>query len=125
VTAAREVPGVAAVLTAHDLAGVVKPMRAIARTPAYRPCDTPILARDKVRMVGEPVALVLAADRYRAEDGVAAVALKLAPLPALLTMDDALAAAPRRSTPMRPRTSSTASSSRSATSQGRSSRRMR
>jgi carbon-monoxide dehydrogenase large subunit len=92
VTAAREVPGVAAVLTAHDLAGVVKPMRAIARTPAYRPCDTPILARDKVRMVGEPVALVLAADRYRAEDGVAAVALKLAPLPALLTMDDALAA---------------------------------
>jgi carbon-monoxide dehydrogenase large subunit len=43
-------------------------------------------------MVGEPVALVLAADRYRAEDGVAAVALKLAPLPALLTMDDALAA---------------------------------
>jgi carbon-monoxide dehydrogenase large subunit len=91
ISAALEVPGVVAVLTASDLATTVKPMRAISRAPGYRPCDTPILAQDKVRMVGEPVALVLADDRYHAEDGAGAVRLKLDPLPVLLTMEDALA----------------------------------
>ncbi|MGI8558198.1 MAG: hypothetical protein ACR2ND_07800 [Solirubrobacteraceae bacterium] len=66
-------------------------MPAISRAPGYRPCDTPVLANDKVRMVGEPVALVLADDRYHAKDGPGAVRLRLDPLPALLTMEDALA----------------------------------
>lgn len=84
-------PGVVAVLTAADLDGVADPIRAVSRAPGYRPCDTPILAREKVRMVGEAVALVVAEDRYRAEDAVAAVALELERLPALLTLDAALA----------------------------------
>jgi carbon-monoxide dehydrogenase large subunit len=91
VSAAREVPGVVAVFTAEDLAGHVKPMRAVSRRPGYRPCDTPILARDKVRMVGEPIAIVVADDRYHAEDGAAAAQVSYDPLPALLTMEEALA----------------------------------
>jgi carbon-monoxide dehydrogenase large subunit len=91
VSAAREVPGVVALFTAADLTGTVKPLRAISRAPGYRPCDTPILAHEKVRMVGEPIVLVVAEDRYRAEDGVAAVEVELEPLPALLTIDEALA----------------------------------
>jgi carbon-monoxide dehydrogenase large subunit len=89
--AALDVPGVVAVLTAADLDGIVRPLRAVSRAPNYRPCNTPVLARDKVRMVGEPIALVVAESRYSAEDGVGAVRLELDPLPALLSMDDALA----------------------------------
>ena len=53
VAATREVPGVIAVFSAADLAGHVKPLRAISRAPGYRPCNTPILADEKVRTVGE------------------------------------------------------------------------
>jgi carbon-monoxide dehydrogenase large subunit len=90
-SAARHVPGVVAALTSADLAGLVQPIRAVSRAPNYRPCETPVLAREKVRMVGEPIALIVAESRYRAEDGVAAVSLELDPLPPLLSMDDALA----------------------------------
>lgn len=90
-SAALRLPGVVTVLTAADLDGVVSPMRAVSRAPNYRPCTTPVLAADKVRMVGEPIALVVAESRYTAEDGVAAMRLELDPLRPLLTMDDALA----------------------------------
>jgi CO/xanthine dehydrogenase Mo-binding subunit len=42
------------------------------------------LARDKVRYVGEPVAAVLATDRYLAEDALARVRVEYEPLPALV-----------------------------------------
>jgi carbon-monoxide dehydrogenase large subunit len=90
-SAALRLPGVVAVVTAADLESLVRPMRAISGRPTYRPCTTPVLAAEKVRMVGEPIALVVAETRYLAEDGVAAMALELDPLPALLTMEDALA----------------------------------
>src|ERR1700738_1952951 len=57
-------PGVAAVLTADDLNGLVQPLYATSRMAGYH--ATPIfpLARGKVRHVGEPVAAVLAGSRY-------------------------------------------------------------
>lgn len=91
VSRALQVDGVVSVLTAVELRGEVSPMRAVSRTPGYRPCNTPVLAEGKVRMVGEPIALVVAEDRYVAEDGVAAVGLQLDPLRPLLSMDEALA----------------------------------
>jgi carbon-monoxide dehydrogenase large subunit len=91
VSAALAVPGVVAVFAARDFDGVVRPLRAISRAPNYRPCDTPILAEEKVRMVGEPIAVVVAENRYCAEDGVAAVRVALEPLPPVLSMDEALA----------------------------------
>lgn len=65
--AARASPGVHSVLTGHDVARVIK-------DPYYGPAfhDQPILALEKVRYVGEPVALVLAEERHVA---VAAAAL--------------------------------------------------
>jgi len=89
--AATDVPGVVAVVSAADLAGRVKPMRARIRTPGYRECDMPVLASGRVRMVGEPVALVVADSRYTAEDGTEAVRVAYEPLPALVTIDQALA----------------------------------
>ncbi|MFC4529646.1 xanthine dehydrogenase family protein molybdopterin-binding subunit [Sphaerisporangium dianthi] len=47
--------------------------------------DWPALATDRVRYPGEAVAVVLAEDRYRAEDGAAAVGVLIDPLPAAVT----------------------------------------
>jgi carbon-monoxide dehydrogenase large subunit len=91
VEAARGAPGVAAVIIAADLDGVARPMRAKNGSPGYAECDTPVLARDKVRMVGEPIALVVADSRYRAEDAAQLVDVAYRDLPPVLTIEDALA----------------------------------
>ncbi len=76
---ARALPGVDLILVAADLAGVVAPMRATGpiglATPPYGP-----LAGDRVRFVGDPVALVVAADRYLAEDACELVDVDYEPL---------------------------------------------
>jgi carbon-monoxide dehydrogenase large subunit len=52
--------------------------------------DQPILATGKVCYVGEAIAVVVAADRYLAEDAVALVELELEPLPPIACIDAAL-----------------------------------
>lgn len=91
VSGALAVPGVCAVITARELAGRVRPIRARNATPGYQECDIPVLAEGKVRMVGEPVALVAATSRYAAEDAVERVRVDYDPLPALVTIEEALA----------------------------------
>jgi carbon-monoxide dehydrogenase large subunit len=74
-TAARAMPGVVAVLTAGDLAGVGdlpcewQPPGMIA-VPLH-----PILARGRVRYVGEPIAAVAAETAHAADEALAAVAV--------------------------------------------------
>lgn len=83
--AARALPGVAAVLTYADIAAHAAPIPVrtgpLAGTERFlqRP-----LASDRVRYVGEPVALVVARDRYAAEDAAELVAVDYAPLPAVV-----------------------------------------
>jgi carbon-monoxide dehydrogenase large subunit len=90
-TAARAAPGVALVAAAADL-GEVEPIPVrLGPKPSLRPFLQPPLARDRVRYVGEPVALVVADSRYRAEDVAELVAVDYAPLPALLDAEAALA----------------------------------
>ncbi len=80
-SAARALPGVAAVYTFPDVAQHALPIPVrtgpLAGTERYlqRP-----LAADRVRYVGEPVALVVARDRYVAEDAAELVAVDYAPL---------------------------------------------
>lgn len=90
VTRARRLPGVAAVLTGADLA---------ARSdlhpwfgPVFR--DQPVLAIDKVRFVGEPVAAVAATDLDTAREAVGLIDVEYEELPAVFTLDDALAENP-------------------------------
>jgi carbon-monoxide dehydrogenase large subunit len=85
--AARAAPGVLGVFTAADLraAGIgpipYLPMPGFAMaTPAEAP--RPALAEDKVRHVGEPVALVVAATRAEAEDAAELVDVEIEALPA-------------------------------------------
>ena len=67
-SAAKKIPGVFRVITAQDVRKVIP-------DPYYGPAfhDQPILAMDKVRFVGEPVAVVLAADPHVAEAAVQAI----------------------------------------------------
>jgi len=67
-TAAAAVPGVFAVYTAQDLRDLVEPVQAVSRLKDYHPTPFYPLAREKVRYVGEPVAAILAENRYVAED---------------------------------------------------------
>ncbi|MGY1663831.1 xanthine dehydrogenase family protein molybdopterin-binding subunit [Geodermatophilus sp. SYSU D00705] len=76
--------GVLGVWTAADLAGL-PPTRSL--PGMERPC----LASDTVRFVGEPVAVVVATDRYLAADAAAAVVVDYEPLPALTTVEAAMA----------------------------------
>jgi CO/xanthine dehydrogenase Mo-binding subunit len=82
--AALAAPGVAAAWTAADLAEVPPIGFRLTRIPGLDPYRQPVLARDRVRYVGEPVAVVFADDSARAEDAAELVAAEIAPLPPLL-----------------------------------------
>jgi len=90
--AARELPGVRAVLTAADLQPV--PRIPVRLGPFDEPLDDflqPVLAAGAVRYVGEPVAVVVADDPYVAEDAAELVVAELEPLPVVLDAARAVA----------------------------------
>ena len=72
-SAARELPGVVAVFTGAELdERTVRgpdPLLAFLGFGQKTPPDFSLLATDKVRFVGDPVAVVVAETRYLAEDG--------------------------------------------------------
>src|SRR5213596_746279 len=74
-TAALAIEGVHAVITGEDI-------RRLIPDPYYGPAfhDQPILALDKVRYAGEPVAVVLAADPHVAEEAADLIAVEYDPL---------------------------------------------
>lgn len=83
-------PGVRLVLTGADLADVAPiPMRLQLTSDDLTDVLQPVLAHDRVRYVGEPLAVVVADDPYLAEDAAEAVVADVEPLPAVL---DAVAA---------------------------------
>lgn len=90
-SAARGAPGVAAVLTAADLVGHARPLpvRSI-EGATVAPVSHPILASERVRYVGEPVAGVLADSLAHAREAAALVEVDYDPLPAVVDPRDAL-----------------------------------
>lgn len=104
---AAAAPGVLLCLTAADLlADGVRPIPSFTATPPFdvrgrdgapAPAAEPYpLARDTVRYVGEPVALVIADTAVRARDAAERVRVDYEPLPAVVEPDRALApGAPR------------------------------
>ena len=83
---ARRCPGVAAVIGPEEVLATLKPfpLSVTAPTPYYA------TATDKARFVGEPVAVVVATDRYLAEDAAELVDIEYEPLPAVVRTDKAL-----------------------------------
>ncbi|HTV35123.1 MAG TPA: xanthine dehydrogenase family protein molybdopterin-binding subunit [Xanthobacteraceae bacterium] len=85
--AARAAPGVVAVWTAADVADIPPIDFRLTRVEGLDPFRQPILATDRVRYVGEPVAAVFATDPYLAEDAADLVTTELDELPAILAAD--------------------------------------
>jgi CO/xanthine dehydrogenase Mo-binding subunit len=78
---AEKMPGVLAVLTARDLPDI------LTGRLVY---DTPVLARDQVRFIGEKVAVVAAEDPDVAEDALALIEVEYQELPAVFDAEEAM-----------------------------------
>src|SRR5204863_6673775 len=95
VEAARGMPGVIAVYRAEDLGDYWKPSPLLVPPPPtehieFNQRTAGQLARDKVRYVGEPVAMVVAESRYLAEDAADAIVIDYDPLPAVIDLEAAM-----------------------------------
>jgi len=100
-SAALDAPGVVAVLTVADLTDMPAPPPAPEPSPDDPPSEGPVplggawseplLAVDRVRFVGEPVAIVLTDSTYQGEDAAELVSVDYEPLPAVPSIEAALA----------------------------------
>src|SRR5437899_2134682 len=94
-SAARAIAGVVGVFVGGDL-HPAKEIPTVVDHPALRPCRHPLLADDKVRYVGQPIAAVVADNRYLAEDGAEGVKVQYDPLQAVPDARAAVAAGAAR-----------------------------
>jgi aerobic carbon-monoxide dehydrogenase large subunit len=97
VSRARKHPGVVAVYTADDLGPYWKPGPLLVPPPpipgiVFNPRTQVPLAKDKVRHVGEPLAIVIAESRYIAEDALDDIEVDLEALPAVVDLEKGLGA---------------------------------
>jgi aerobic carbon-monoxide dehydrogenase large subunit len=95
VEAARAMAGVVAVFTAHDLGDFWEPSPLLVPSPPAEHAEfnqrtAGQLARDKVRYVGEPIAMVVAESRYIAEDALDLIEVDYKPLRAVVDLEAAL-----------------------------------
>lgn len=88
--AARRAPGVLAVLTFADIADIAKPIPQVQPHPALNSRLPYPLVRDVARYAGEPLAIVVAENRYRAEDALELIKAEYEPLPAAVDPESAL-----------------------------------
>jgi len=85
---ARAAAGVYTVWTGEDVADIPPIDFRLTRVEGLEPYRQPVLAKDRVRYVGEPVALVFAEDQYLAEDAADLVTVEIEELPPLLQAED-------------------------------------
>ena len=82
-------------LSGADIASEIPPLRVeydATRAPRHKSCDWPVLAHGKVRFVGEPVAVVVAVNRYVAEDAANLIDVEYDPLDTVWDVEKALTA---------------------------------
>ena len=86
VSHALQSPGLIGVLTGQEVAKMSQPFPVgVSVPPKYYSC-----AVDKVRFVGEPVAVAVADDRYLAEDALDLIEVDYEPLPAVVDIEEAI-----------------------------------
>jgi aerobic carbon-monoxide dehydrogenase large subunit len=86
VSAPRDAEG--QVFTSADLVDV-KPIRSTATLPGFKSSEFPVLAKDKVRYVGEQIAIAVAPTRAEAEDIADAIEVDCEELPAIVDLNQA------------------------------------
>lgn len=101
VSAARTAPGVIAVFTAEDLGLADRPAMPLpGHAFAVEGLSRPVLARDRVRFVGEPLAALVVENAAAGFDALELVTVDYEPLPAVVDPEAAArgrgAAVPRR-----------------------------
>jgi carbon-monoxide dehydrogenase large subunit len=89
-SAAARASGVKAVLTGADMARLITPVRTELAHLEHHPTEWPVIAIDTVRYAGEAVAVVVAEDRYAAEDATELIRVDYAPLPAVYDAEQGL-----------------------------------
>ena len=89
--AALAMPGVVSVITAEDLVAIGRIPTRLGHRIGNPECLQFPLTRDRVRYVGEPVAVVIAESRYLAEDALELIDVDYDPLPAVADARRALA----------------------------------
>src|SRR5262245_3272082 len=82
-SAARKLAGVHAVITAADIGKIPVITMRQELLPEFKPFQQPVIAKDKVRYVGEPVAVVVADTQALAEDALELIKLDIEALPAV------------------------------------------
>jgi carbon-monoxide dehydrogenase large subunit len=87
--AALKRPGVHAVITAQDIGDIPVITMRQELLPEFKPYQQPVIAKDKVRYVGEPIAVVIADSAALAEDALEAIALDIEALPAVADRETA------------------------------------
>ncbi|MDQ3388451.1 MAG: xanthine dehydrogenase family protein molybdopterin-binding subunit, partial [Gemmatimonadota bacterium] len=97
VSAALARPGVVAIYTAGDLGDYWRPGPLLVPPPPiegliFNQASQVPLAKDRVRHVGEPIAMVVAESRYLAEDALADIVVDIEPLGAVGDLEAALEA---------------------------------
>ncbi len=88
--AARALPGVVSVFTAEDFAGMINPIVVDASLPGCKPLPHTALVTEKVRFVGDLIAVVVAVNRYIAEDALDLIQVDYEPLPPVPNIEVAL-----------------------------------
>src|SRR5450432_1277819 len=86
---ALSAPGIVSVWTGREIADLAPIDFRDDRVEKLVPYRQPVLARDRVRYVGEPIAVVFAESPYQAEDAAEQVTVALDELPPLLSTDAA------------------------------------
>ncbi len=89
--AARDLPGVTGVFTGEDLDKWTNRLRLAPPIEGLHPTEIATLPIDKVRFHGDPVAVVVARDRYVAEDAAELVEVEYEVLPAIASLEGAFA----------------------------------
>lgn len=90
ISAAQAAPGVVSVITAKDLKGQLGLVPCAVAMDGLKIPEHPCLAEGHVRFVGEPVAAVVATDRYLARDAADKIEIDYDPLPAVTDPEKAL-----------------------------------
>lgn len=90
ISAAAAMPGVVAVVTGQDLAAWTTPLVMAPPIAGVVATEMTTLPIDKVRFQGDPVACLVATDRYLAEDAIEAIELDYDVLPAVTSATQAL-----------------------------------
>lgn len=87
VEAAKKAPGVVAVYTGADIAGKIALIPCAAAGPDLKKPDYPVLATTKVGYVGQPIAAVVATDKYKARDAAELIEVEYDPLDVVVDIE--------------------------------------